>query len=67
MTAGPAIAAAGPVAAPLRPGRAWTAAYDIRLALPLGAFFLVFFLAPRLPRRDAGRVVQRVACHVGGP
>ena len=42
----PAIAAAGPVAAPLRPGRAWTAAYDIRLALPLGAFFLVFFLAP---------------------
>jgi putative spermidine/putrescine transport system permease protein len=46
VTAGPAIAAASPVAAPLRPGRAWTAAYDIRLALPLGAFFLVFFLAP---------------------
>ena len=46
MTAGPAMATAGPVAAPGRPVRAWTAAYDIRLALPLGAFFLVFFLAP---------------------
>lgn len=46
MTAVFAPMAPDPVAAPGRPGRPWMAAYDIRLALPLGAFFLVFFLAP---------------------
>lgn len=46
MTVDYAPVAPDPVAAPGRPGRAWTAAYDIRLALPLGAFFLVFLLAP---------------------